>query len=181
LICPRRSRADSGNGRLRAAARWLQLGWLLAAGAAYLAHHATGLVNTALHWLAVLGLLAGLTGIAALAVLLERLAEWTRDEDAQKMFNWTIFSWPLAVLLYVPVQFFMASWFGLGAFRVISGIMVILWVLAIITFPYGLIMLAKSVTLSILHSLEHEDREQRRQERTERFYQQKAAAARRAK
>jgi small-conductance mechanosensitive channel len=170
------SRGFCRKSRLRAAARWLQFGWPAACAAALGAHYVTGPLSALLTMITILSLVAALTGLAVMAVLLERLAEWARDEDAQKMFNWTIFCWPLALLLYIPIQFLIGSWLGLGAFRVISGIMVILWVFAIATFPCGLLMLAKSVTLSILHSLEHREREQRRFERKERFSQQKAEA-----
>ena len=112
------------------------------------------------------GLMVGLAGLVVLSILMERLAEWARDEDAQRMFNWAMWSWPIAMLAYVPVRLFIGSWLsGTGQPRVGSGVFVLLWVAAVCTFPYGLMMLAKSVTLSILHNLEHRDRTQRKLER----------------
>ena len=163
------SRGFSVRSRTRRFARWLQLGWVAATSAATaLAFIAapTPSVEGFLTLLMYGGLMVGLAGLVVLSLLMERLAEWARDEDAQRMFNWAMWSWPIAMLAYVPVRLFIGSWLsGTGQPRVGSGVFVLLWVAAVCTFPYGLMMLAKSVTLSILHNLEHRDRTQRKLER----------------
>lgn len=153
--------------RMRWLARWLQLGWVLAAGAAALqALFAPANLAGLLNVVQGAGVIAGLTGLVILSVLLERLAEWARDEDAQKMFTWAMWAWPLGMLAYGAIGSLMASWLGsAGHYRITAVLAIIFWVLAICTFPYGLLMLAKSVTLSILHNIEYREREQRRQQR----------------
>jgi small-conductance mechanosensitive channel len=170
------SRGFGKRSRTRIAARWLQLGWVLAtcaAAAQASLNSPSAAIVSALQTAQTVGIVVGLAGLVVLSVLLERLADWARDEDAQRMFNWAMWSWPIAILLYAPIQYFIGSWLAFtGRPKFAVGVFVILWVLAICTFPYGLLMLAKSVTLSILHNLEYQDRQRRRLERNERFMRQ---------
>lgn len=167
--------------RLRMLARWLQLGWVVASVAAAI----TALLSPAalaapLAFFQFVGLVIGLAGLVILAILMERLAEWARDEDAQQMFNWAMWGWPIAMILYATVGPVISAWLGSGGhYRIGLVFFMLFWIAAIGTFPYGLLMLSKSVTLSILHNIEYRDREQRRQERDqERIERAGARAAR---
>lgn len=148
--------------RLRQAARWLQLGWVVAA--------ATGLVQAVrpgsggaglLYAGAAIGIGLGAVGGVALAVMLQRLAEWVRDDRAERALNLAVWGVPLAtLLLLVPLHLPMI------------GILVsVLWLLAVGCLPYGLLSLSQSVTLSVMHAREHQDRERRRYQRDAEFSQ----------
>lgn len=159
---------------LRSAGRWLQVGWVVATGFTALRASVNAPAPVeGLLWLGtIVGLMAGLSGLVALSILMERLADWARDEDAQRMFNWAAWSWPLAMLVFVPVQAIAGSWIGTGGqYRWGAGLFILLWLLAIGTFPYGLLMLAKSVTLSILHNIEYQGRTERKLERDRRYFE----------
>lgn len=177
------SRGFGPRSRVRRAARLLQIGWIVGTGCALLLGlqsnpkaFTAGLLSLG-QWL---GLMTGLAGLVVLSVLMERLSEWARDEDAQRMFNWAMWSWPLALLLYGAVQFFMGAMFATpGRVRIGAGLFVVLWIMAIGTFPYGLLMLAKSVTLSIVHNWEYQERTQRMQERDQRYRDRSGALAER--
>jgi hypothetical protein len=167
------ARGFSRSSRLRRVARWLQLGWVLATTCALFdgllgspTGGAAGLISAG-QWI---GCIIGLTGLVVLSVLMERLAEWVRDMDAERMFNWAMWSWPIAMLLFIPIGFFMSNLSGFSGRRFVPTIIVILWIAAIGTFPYGLFLLSKSVTLAVVHAKEHEERSRRSQERQQRFY-----------
>jgi hypothetical protein len=154
----------SKRSRLRLVARWLGPGWLMALTAALLEPFAAQLILVRpLLWLAsVGGAIAGLASIVTLSIMLERLAEWTRDDTAQKIFNGFVWGLPLVVLggllqFQLPLPFLMV---GLAL-----GCLVLL-----LCFPLGLLMLSKSVTLSIVHSYEHEHRTRRREERKQAYF-----------
>ena len=160
--------------RTRTLARLLQWGWVLGTGCAAataIFSSLPGMLADLLSIVQFLGVIIGLSGLVVLSIMMERLAEWARDEDAQRMFNWAMWSWPLAILLYVPLQFFIGSWLASsGRYQVLPGLFVLLWIAAIGTFPYGLLMLAKSVTLSVVHNIEYQGRMQRKQERDDRYH-----------
>jgi hypothetical protein len=148
--------------RLRQAARWLQWGWVIAAFSELLQLKlsiASAGINQLLTIGQVGGFAAGLIGTMLMSILLERLADWTRDADAERMFNWATWGLPIAtaLLLWNPSHVLMRLAFLLA------------WLLVAATFPYGLLSLSKSVTLSALHSLEHKDRQRRRNERDRQF------------
>ena len=155
-------RGFTRRGQLRAWARLLQLGWGLALAAAA-AHH----FAPAAPWSWVLspalvgvGIVCGLSGIVTLAVLLERLAEWTRDREAEVGFNWASWGLPLATpLVFVTLPF--------GALNIL---MQLIWVGAVSAFPFALLSLSRSVTLSAKHAREHHDMLRRRRERQDRFH-----------
>jgi hypothetical protein len=157
------SRGFSRRSRIRSAARWLQWGWVLAAAIRLMQHEMT--LAAAAASLARLGLglgvIIGLAGMVALCVLLERLAEWARDDHAQNLFNWAMWTIPITtalVFLGLP----------LSASPLLSRVSIgfsALWLIGIGLFPFALLSLSASVTLSVVHSYEHRQREQRRAER----------------
>lgn len=169
------SRGFGPRGRRRLAARHLQWGWVVVAGTLVIneflspAARAQSVLGIAV----IVGLSAGIIGIVVLCLVLERLADWARDVDAERMFNWTAWALPLAML---------ASLVNLSSMPTLSMVLRILagvlWLVAVFAFPYGLFQLSRSVTLSILHSFEHRQRMVRREERQERFHQEVADAVR---
>lgn len=163
-------RGFSRRGKLRALARWLQWGWVLAAGLRVLQQEATlkppmvMLVGAALS----AGLLAGMIGVICLSILLEHLSEWARDDRAENLFNWATWTIPVTTLLLcvnLPLPF-------------IGQVFILLWVFGMLMFPYALLSLSGSVTLSVVHAHEHRQREQRRTRRTQRYQDQVAQAVR---
>jgi hypothetical protein len=166
-------RGFSQRGRVRRTSRWLQFGWVIAAGS-MLAE--TAIANPRPGIASVIGLgqwagvAIGMIGLVMLCILLERLAEWTRDDDAQRMFNLSMWGMPIATLaLLIDFTVPLAGMIVLG-----------FWVLSVCTFPYGLLSLSKSVTLTILHSIEHRERTERKHERDEQFMTEAAKRAKRA-
>lgn len=154
------SRGFTRAGRLRAAARWMQLAWLVACLAA-VGREVTQLGNQSLHQLFtlawVVSSLAGLVGIMVLSVMLGRLAEWVRDDIAERAFNWSAWGTPFVSLL---------AWgilpnVSLVNYRLIAGLFVI-WLICLLAFPFGLWSLSRSVTLSLVHSRENQERQERR-------------------
>lgn len=148
------SRGFSKRGVTRQIARWGQLGWLLGAGLLLVREIANPpqKVADALTW-AAFGLGAiGVIGTIAMAVMMERLAEWTRDSTAQAIFQWFQWLLPFAAigLLLLPT----GSIWGRIAGLIGAG--------AVLAFPIGVLMLAGSVWLSGIHHLEHTAREARR-------------------
>jgi hypothetical protein len=176
------SRGFGSKSRLRTSARVLQLGWVIAIGALAfetLVPQAAGPLAALVKLATFGGLCAGLAGLIVLSVLLERVAEWARDEDAQRMFNWTMWSWPLAILVLIPLMQ-MRGTIGPIPFAWGLSMFITLWAVSIGTFPYGLLMLAKSVTLSILHNLEYRGRQERKLERDQKHYERTAARSAKA-
>ncbi len=146
--------------RLRKATRWMQLGWPLAAGMTLLQHEITLTTQTAALTQAVftVSALVGLTGTILLSIMLERLSEWARDDRAQNLFNWAMWTIPITTLLLVVD-------IPLPMVGLIFGI---LWLIGIALFPYALLSLSSAVTLCIVHSYEHRQREERRADRDRR-------------
>jgi len=160
------SRGFSRRGRMRRAARWLQLGWPLASGLRLIQALVTLAtpVSNMVGMLATLAVAAGLVGVVILSILLERLAEWARDDRAEHLFNWAVWAIPLTTLLLLVDL-------PLPMVNLLFGL---LWLIGIGLFPYGLLSLSGSVTLSVVHAHEHRQREQRRAERQHRYDQQVA-------
>lgn len=155
-------RGFSKHSRLRQATRWLQWGWVLMAGlrlVEILLPNAPASGAALLRFGQAVGMAAGLCGIVMLSVLMERLAEWTRDDTAERMFNWAAWGLPIITILrLIDISH-----------PLISLAMLLLWLLAVGVFPWGLISLSSTVTLSIVHAKEHEMRMQRRQERQQEY------------
>jgi hypothetical protein len=154
-------------GRLRHAARLLQTGWILAAGAMYIRSQLplTASQGMAASWLSaagVIGLIVGLAGIVALGVVLHRLADWVRDDVAKSALNLALWGAPTLslLLLILPLGLFLGR---------LTIILAVLWIISVAAIPFGLVSLSRSVTWSIRHSHEHHQREVRRRDRAERF------------
>lgn len=151
-------RGFSQRSGLRRAARWLQLAWAVWAVFSLIELNAATMsadLLRVIHLGQALSFTAGLAGLIVLSIQLQRLAEWTRDDDAERRLNWAIWGVPamsiVMLLLSLP---------GLMSL-VIFG----LWLWAWLMFPYGVLSLSKSVTLAALHSLEQRERLQRRADR----------------
>jgi hypothetical protein len=162
------SRGFVRRSRLRQVTRWLQLAWPLAAGMSVVQHELalSAAIGSMARLLFTLGVLVGLAGVVLLAIMLERLSEWARDDVAQNLFNWAMWTIPITTLLLVvdiPLP-------------VISMIFGIFWLMGIALFPYALLSLSGAVTLCIVHAYEHRQREGRRAER-DRQHQDKIARA----
>lgn len=164
-------RGFAHGGRLRRAARWLQLGWPILAGATLLRTILTnppGSATAALQLVQFLGFATGMAGIVMLSLLLQRLADWTRDAEANTAFNWAMWGLPVVTpLLFLDTPLFSAN-------LILRFLIPLLWLGLVCTFPFGLLTLSKSVTLSIVHSFEHEDRLRRKTER-DRKHQEKVS------
>ena len=159
------TRGFSRRSRTRQAARWLQSGWVLAAGLRLLQHELTltGLAASLTRVGFTFGVVAGLAGMIVLCVLMERLAEWTRDDHAQRLFNWAMWTIPVTTALVcvgLPLG-------GVLPLSRVSFVLSAVWLIGIGLFPFALLSLSSSVTLSVVHSYEHRQREQRRAERRE--------------
>ena len=153
-------------GRLRAAARGLQLGWVVAAGAGWVAAAvpagAAGRAPLALlSALAWLGAIAGLAGVVTLTVLLQRLAEWARDGDAERALNLTLWGTPIMSLALVIGS-------NVRLFFVVLAAMFILWLICVAALPYALLSLSKSMWWTVRHAHEYHARMRRQRERAER-------------
>ncbi len=158
-------------GRLRIAARFLQLGWVLA-GVVLVLREVLPSPSpvpqpalAAMQWM-LTGV--GLAGVWCFALLMERLAEWTRDEFAERMFNWSLWGIPLGTppLLLVNVGGLLGwSYTALMMRGPAVAVVIVLglaWIAALLTFPLAMASLTKSVALSAVHHREHEDRQRRR-------------------
>lgn len=150
------SRGFTEAGVTRRIARWAQLGWLLAAGAliapsmwsgSALAAAATGAFYT--------GVLIGTVGMVAMAVMMERLAEWTRDTTAEWMFQW--FQWALPILVIMQLVPMILP--------LLSFVLSLVALIGVLLFPIGMLLLTKSITLSAIHWGEDQARDHRRAER----------------
>jgi hypothetical protein len=159
-IPPAATRGFSRRSKLRMVTRWLQLAWPVAACLLLLRSEITLAARTDALTGALLSAvsLAGLAGIVLLSIMLERLAEWARDDRAQNLFNWAMWTIPITTLLLridVPNP-------------MITLLLALLWLVGIGLFPYGLLSLSGAVTLCIVHKYEHHQREDRRAERNRR-------------
>ena len=158
-------------GKMRLATRVLQFGWLMAAGCFFTSEMYTIPAKTQ-PWLDAgmgIGVTAGIIGLVCLCIMLERLAEWSRDDTAESLFNWCTWGIPIAsVLLMVdyPIPFLWLFLF-------------IWWHIIMLLFPLAMLMLSRSVTLSILHAVEHQQIDVRRFERQKKYEQDAAAAVHR--
>ncbi|MEE9129345.1 MAG: hypothetical protein V3T84_04955 [Phycisphaerales bacterium] len=144
----------SREGRLRVAARWLQLGWVLAA----LSIPAVGWIFFLVVFFVGVGL--GLLGLAALSLFLGRFAGWVRDEFAEKAFSLAIWGNVIAV----PLTFAIANLvFGLSPLLLIFSVVIVLPIVALLlvsllAFPVGLLSLSRSVDWSVVHSRREAER-----------------------
>jgi hypothetical protein len=155
-------RGFSRHGRLRIAVQWLQLGWMAAAVAALLGAIIGGGAAGKEPLVTIIrgGTAVGVAGLMLLALLLERLAEWARESSGEKCFNWILWTLPLAIIILIwepPAT-------RLGIFLYAGAIVTML------LYPFAMLILARSVGLSVHHAIEYELRRERQQERRERFF-----------
>lgn len=149
--------------RLRLAAQWTQLAWPLAAGLALLVLAVKNpppqmaYAQDAIR----LSMAVGVAGLVALAVVFERLSDWVRDAEAQKYFNGIMWGLPAGVIMLVwePNLW----WLGV-VLNLVAYIM-------FLVYPLAMLMLARSVGLSVHHAIEYELRHERQHERKERFFE----------
>jgi hypothetical protein len=160
-----RSRGFSERGIARRIARWGQFSWLvllfgllaerwLSAAPAGAGATRRGMLNL-LSAVEVGALVGGCIAMIAMAVLMERLAEWARDDAAERLFR--LFQWllPLALLLAIVTSATPKVGLAFHALALIGALL----------FPLAMIMLTGSITLSAVHHREHLSRERRRAER----------------
>jgi hypothetical protein len=159
--------------RLRKVVRLLQWTWLGVGAVRLVLVLAPGLTADAVDGLKLLesGLLVGcIASIVTLCILLERLAEWTRDDTAQTAFNWVMWGVPASALLM------MVELPLIGIVGVVARV-VVMPVLMLLLLPGALVALARSLSYAVIHSLDAVDREVRRRERQQEYHQQVARAA----
>jgi len=164
----------SRSGRQRRAVRVLAIGWIGAAAAhAVLLVSPPTVLSGGLGDVAVsvrgAGVLVGLASLFMLALLLQRLAAWTRDGDAEQAFNVALWGIPITTVLM----------FLSDRMLVVGILIAIVWVICMCAFPFGLISLSSSVSWSIRHSREYTDRLRRRQARVDEYDEQIADSVRR--
>ncbi|MHC4099399.1 MAG: hypothetical protein ACYTFF_10965 [Planctomycetota bacterium] len=159
----------SPRSRLRNAARWLQVGWALAAVSLVANQAQAALVfpTTLFGSLIVVGVLVGIVGIGALALFLARFAHWVRDEFAAKAFITAVwggvFSAPLVLLL--PMIQVTIGPFVIFLVPVILVAIILLLLVTVAAFPVGLYSLSRSVDWSVIHAEDRTDRDRRLHER----------------
>ncbi len=140
--------------RLRRAARWLQLAWLVVAGAVAVAATPQGMP---LLWAT--GLL-GLAGLVCLVLYLGRIASWVRDDFAEKAFDLSVFGTVLGSGLSLIIT---GLGFALGGFAInfVPFMLVLslgLTVASLLAFPVGLLSLSRSVRWSARHARARQER-----------------------
>jgi hypothetical protein len=150
----------SHQGKLRLAARFAQLGWIIAAGANLAlvlipAKKLTGELAETLQILRFGGAAIGLLGALLLCALLARLANWARDHTAENALNLAAFGIPISsCLIFLDVSVPFVGLF-VGA----------IWVISIGAMPFGLLSLTASLTWAVHHAREFQQREHRRARR----------------
>ncbi len=145
--------------KLRIAARWLQLSWLM------LILLEIGLVLTTppfgvsplaqIESMLFLPLtITGLAGFVVLGLLLMNLAHWSYDMSAHRMLNWAVWGLPISTLGLM-----------LSGINLVLGLltcsMTLLWLFSIFCFGRSMISLGTSVTWAVHHSRAIADRDKR--------------------
>lgn len=152
------ARGFSPRGIARRIARWGQVGWIILVATQLMENSLPTLTKPVVTMLLV-GRVAGIAigGIAmiAMAVLMERLAEWARDDGSARLFQWFQWTMPLAIIVLLVA----------GGVPILGLISVLGVLVSALLFPLAMIMLTGSITLSAVHQLEHQDRERRRANR----------------
>lgn len=158
----------SADSRLRVVTRWLSTGWMLTALRDLLAAKAGAppLLLQLVNGLGGLGLIAGVVGLVLLAVMLARLAQWARDDTAEKAFTAAAWGLPLmGGLLFLGFQLFGPPNPALNPVFYFHALFFIIWLVLLMALPYGLLSLSASVSYCVRHAREQAEREQRRLER----------------
>lgn len=136
--------------KVRVWARWLQLGWLLNAGIAWIELSTAAGGGAMFTVVELLTELAGIAGVALLCLLLANFSAWVRDDFAERCFNYAIGG----MLIVTPVLFF-----GTTLVMTIMPMAIVffiilwfVWVGAIFAFPVGLWSLGRSMSWAVRHS-----------------------------
>jgi hypothetical protein len=164
-------RGFSSTSKLRRAARWMQFAWPAAAICLILlvtfgggAQFPEGLVQ-----LLMLGfVLLGLTALIVVSLLFEELSDWSCDDLAEKLFRgsqWGMACGALIVVLALLANAVMPGGYLTLFLFILSLPAAFMLVVSIATYIYALLSLSKSVTLSLYHANEHNDRIRRREQR----------------
>ena len=109
--------------------------------------------------------IVGFAGIVCLGILLGRLAEWVRDDDAERAINLAVWGVPITTCILfltttsMPIVNFVVAW---------------VWLVSVLAFPYGMLSLSRSVTMSVSHAREYQNRLRRRHERQQDYVQEVA-------
>lgn len=145
--------------KLRIAARWMQLSFLLL----ILLEFGVALttppfgISPLAQIESVLFLplfILGLAGFVVLGLLLMNLAHWSYDMSAHRMLNWAVWGLPISTLTLM-----------LSGINVVFGFLVctmtLLWLFSIFSFGRAMISLGSSVTWAVHHSRQIADRDMR--------------------
>ena len=169
-LAPAVARGFGGRSRLRVPARWLQLGWIVLAAMNYFDQTlGPGRASAAAGWIGLIGLcglLSGLAGVFLLGLMLERLAEWARDNVAERSLNLAIFGIPFSIIAVAVSA-------ALSFIPLVAASLALLAV-SIAAFPWGLFSLTRSMTWAVHHAREHQEYLERRRRRAMEFDAQRA-------
>jgi hypothetical protein len=152
------SRGFSARGVARRIARYGQAGWILVVITYFVESSLSTPPRHVLTMLAaarIAGIVTGGIAMIAMAVLMERLAEWARDDASARLFQWFQWTMPLTILLLAVA----------GGIPIVKLVFHLGALASALLFPLAMIMLTGSITLSAVHQLEHQDRERRRADR----------------
>lgn len=143
--------------KVRTWARWLQLGWLMQSMVAwFVALSPTGTVPGLVVAGYITAELAGVAGIALLCMLLANLANWVRDEFAERCFNFTFFT----LIVVSPLQFIVLP-LGMTVLSILFIVFVLLWpvwFVGLVAFPVGMWSLGRAMSWAARHSRDRVDR-----------------------
>jgi len=170
-------RGFSRTGQLRRVVRWLAFAWIAVAGLALGRVAATGAIVRGPADDALLIAMRGawvvaFVGVLCLAVLLQRLAAWAKDDTAERALDVVLWGLPI-----VTAMRFAAT----GSFRLLdaagsagyvsggtlAGMIAMLWLGVLAALPYALLSLSGSLAWSERHAQELHDRERRRRSRSD--------------
>jgi len=164
-------RGFSQSSRLRQAARWMQFAWPAAVACMLFLGAFAGsspILLGMMRLLLLVCVLLGLTGLIVLSLLFEELADWTCDDTAERFFRgsqWGIACGALVIVLAVLANAVMPNAILTGILRIASFFAAFMLLASIATYLYALLSLSKSVTLSLYHAKEHQQRLRRREQR----------------
>jgi hypothetical protein len=169
-------RGFSRSGRLRLVARWLSFAWIAVAGLAFARVVVTGVPGSGADAAMLLGMrgawVVAFIGVLCFAVLLQRVAEWAKDDVAQRALNVVLWGLPIVTIMRFAAtdSFRLLGAGGLGGSgsgAVLSGAIALLWLGVVAALPYALLSLSGSLAWSERHARELHDRERRRQRASE--------------
>lgn len=155
-------RGFTSRSRMRFATHWLQIGWPVASIGAVLnmALPSPSPLADVFVFMIQYGLMAGILGLVLLSIMQGRLAEWSCDDEAQKLLLWVMW-FLIPAVWFLSIQSPLTLWTGLCYSA--SALVVVLY-------PISLLKLARSVGYCVHHALEHEGQMERQQEKRERFF-----------